>query len=97
MMQGNSVIAAQKRRFGFLYSIKKEGTPASFSGSTPRDRRFETRTRTATGKSRWALTLDGRQQHYERQQPDYHPQGPFGRFADHLSAARRLSRSALAS
>jgi hypothetical protein len=47
--------------------------------------------------ARWALTLDGRQQHYERQQPDYHLQGPFGRFADHLSAARRLSPSALAS
>ena len=47
--------------------------------------------------ARWALTLDGRQQHYERQQPDHHPQGPFGRFADHLSVARRLSRSALAS
>src|SRR5205807_10177379 len=47
--------------------------------------------------ARWALTLDSRQQHYERQQPDHHPQGPLGRFADHLSVARRLSRSALAS
>jgi len=26
--------------------------------------------------ARWALTLDGRQQHYERQQPDHYLQGP---------------------
>jgi hypothetical protein len=57
----------------------------------PRPGAEQTRALRATARdngkttARWALTLDSRQQHYERQQPDHHPQGPFGRFADHLS------------
>jgi hypothetical protein len=48
------------------------------------------RARLRQGDSALALTLDGRQQHYEGQQPDHCPQRPLGRLAAYAPNREQL-------